>query len=154
MASIFDGLTVSSPALGIGGSAGPTPADAPSVSPSVGGAVVSPPSMQVPQPLGVPQPIGVPAMPSVQGATGLMAKVEPEEFARLVKDVGCAVVLYTPQKSGGTQRSTADRYVASIGGIVFVTLTDRTLLLPPGTRVVTCMAVLSDGRPLGHQDNM
>ena len=146
MASIFDGITVSAPSLGAGATPAPDTAAVPPLSePSI-------------RPTAFPQELrSLPTVPQqvpAAGATGLLARVEPEEFVKVVTSAGAGIVLYTPQIGPTPQRAAVDRYVASIGGIVFITLAGKVLKFPSTVQVVTAAAVLCDSRPLSHQDKM
>ncbi len=151
MSSIFEGLTVSAPALGAGTPPGPgqEPAGIPQLSePPITAATLSSGLRTLPA-------AAAPAQPTAAiGSTGLLARVEPEEFVKLVTTAGAGIVLYTPQIGPTPQRAAVDRYVASIGGIVFITLASKVLKFPAMVQVINAAAVLCDSRPLSHQDKM
>jgi hypothetical protein len=146
MASIFDGLTVSAPALGAGTSPVPEPDAIPPMAVPQMPTSASPSALRtLPQ---VTQPV------TAVGSTGLLARVEPEEFVKIVTNAGTGIVLYTPQINPNAQRSAIDRYVASVSGIVFITIASRVLKFPSTVQVVNAAAVLCDSRPLSNQDKM
>ena len=62
------------------------------------------------------------------------------------------IVLHTPNVKGGQSRTGGNRYVASIGGIVFICHSVSAVRLPGTATVVTASAVLCEGRPLSSED--
>ena len=136
MSSMFDGLTVSAPGMGVDtqGAYGYTPQ---------GGAPVIPQASS---------PASGAPVASI-AATGLIAKVEPAEFIKLVTQAAGTIVLYTAQ-ARSAQKVAVDRYVACVGGIVFISHSSSALRFPGTVQVVVTSAVLCGGRPLSSEDYM
>jgi len=134
--SMFDDLTVSAPALGLNepGPYSGKPATLPSVLPTLSSAT--------------PQP----SSSAVIGPTGLIARVEQNEFVKLVSQTAPIVVLYTPKSGSTAGRIPTERYVASIYGTVFITHATSEIRFPPAVTVVAASAVLCNGRPLSNED--
>lgn len=101
-----------------------------------------------------------PAPASEPGNTGLLAAVTPDEFIRLVTEYGTRMVLTSPVRvvppSDPRGRPAAavqhHRYVAAVCGTVIAATSPRTLGFGTGVRVVPCLGILYDGRPLGRDD--
>ena len=92
-------------------------------------------------------------------STGLLAAVSADEFARMVEENDTHVVLMTgvkiipPDLKGHPTKAVQNyRYVTSVQGIVLACTTGRALQFRPQVRVVTCLGVLYDGRPLGREE--
>jgi len=134
--SMFDDLTVSAPALGLNepGPYSGKSAARPSVLPTLTSAT--------------PQP----SSSAVIGPTGLIARVEQNEFIKLVTQAAPLVVLYTPKNGATAGRVPTERYVASVYGTVFITHAAAELRFPSGVTVVAASAVLCNGRPLSNED--
>lgn len=182
MSSIFDSITVPgasldvpgpsltppSPAGGGGAGLSPPPAPASPVSPAAPTAPAVPsagrwaspqqPLLQTSPGPGAsfaPSVPTAPAMPAAAGPTGLVASMEPSEFAKLVREAGSGTVLRTtvpvsqPRRAGSGPPGVSRRYVFPHEGIVYVTLSHSPLDLGTGVRVVDCLAVAYEGKPLG-----
>lgn len=114
---------------------------------------------------GTPAAGNQPAAPSPQTArsaggnvavacdTGLVAGVMPEEFERVVSLASGAVVLRKQQNPEPKKKGARSyRYVASIEGIIFVTMSDRQLTFGPGVLEINCLGILHDGKPFGRDE--
>jgi hypothetical protein len=106
-------------------------------------------------------PQGMVFMPTTGGSpsTSLLAAVSADEFARMVEENDTRVVLMTevkimpPDPRGRPTKAVQNyRYVTSVQGIVLACTTARALQFRPEVRVVNCLGVLYDGRPLGREE--
>ncbi len=159
MSSIFDGITKPSGTLEVVTAGGNTQYGAGSTAPP------APPPLQAVSPQSATAPYGraLPAAEPAAPSTGLLAAVSPEQFQGLVREAGAAVVLFTvirlgtpttaERKRGVVSTATNYRYVMAAHGMVFATTAGRPLDFAPEVRVVDCLTVLYDGRPLGREES-
>ncbi len=170
MASIFDSITVPSATLEVAGPSANTAgmggfatsnyvaanAAATQGAPGAAGAAASYAPAAVAA--GWIAPASAPAQAAgTTGSTGLVASMEPNEFAELVrKSGGPGIVLRTPIQvgaqrpaGGGGPPGVSRRYVFPWQGIVYVSMTHTPLNFGPGIQVVDCLAVAYDSKPLG-----
>lgn len=96
--------------------------------------------------------IAPPATLPAAASTRLIARVDGQEFVKLLGQSPGTIVLHTPNVKGGQSRTGGNRYVASIGGIVFICHSVSAVRLPGTATVVTASAVLCEGRPLSSED--
>ena len=155
--SLFDSLTVSAPSLGAD-----SPAAAGSQQQAVAAPVAPPQSAYTlppvnagsyqPSPSLTPAPV---AAPTMVGSTRLIARVDPQEFVRVVSGAGAGtIVLVTSKGKGNTSRADGTRYVACVSGIVLITNSGSSLRFPSPVQVIEAAAVLCEGRPLSNDDYM
>lgn len=170
--SLFDSLTVSAPALGAdtpsATAAGEPASQRPSAVPPVRAQRAQVASEQTLPPLAVPSylnpPIGTvtkaaaPAVsaPLMVGSTGLIARVDAQEFVKVVAGSGGGVTVLLTAKGAAAagQRDAALRYVTCVGGIVLITNSNTPLHLGAGVQIIAAQAVLCEGRPLSNDDYM
>jgi hypothetical protein len=96
---------------------------------------------------------------SVVGSTGLVAAVTAEEFERLARSCPAPVILRVSDRNpAGSDRkrphpaAQLTTYVLPWNGIVFIATSAQKIEFGSAAREIPCVAVLSDGRPLGRSE--
>lgn len=157
MSGIFDGIT--QPTTTFGALTG-TAARQPHPTAAATVAASEAPTAASARPSPVPAAAAHVAVAPEPANTGLLAAVSPDDFIRLVAEYNTRMVLTSPVRvvppSDSRGRPAAavqhHRYVAAMCGTVFACTSPQTLGFGTGVRLVPCLGVLYDGRPLGRDE--